>query len=1284
MAKPELNEQQKTAVDPNLRLPVIVTASAGCGKTFVLVERVIRLICDRGLNIPADSLAIMTFTRNATKSMRQKLNKALDEKLEEITDTIDSLKKKIEALKKTEGSAENEEISQLADELLSLEEDYGYVSDQKFRLRQAAISTIDSFCLKMIKENIELFDLPVNFTLIDSAKAAALQTRAITLTMQDFYDENKNIFTEEERNTLFYTFGFNDDDELQKTTVNFANELSTYVNADKWLDDAQAVYNDEKSLEAQYSGVFLSFLDAYFSKTSGTAKRRGLIEKCFDEYDKIVAQILSEGNSLIQDYSRELADKIAVGAKAKETTPIKNKMASAVKLVDEVIPEIKDIINTEKANFQPLYDAYEVYKNNMTISSLADFFRAVKNMPSAADLPRGGTNTGSRKLLTANRKACQSIIKTLDSYSFSGESALAEQQTAVRALIKLVRTYSKYYRELKKSGGCIDFADCELLLLNKLSSPDNEEFRKSLRERFQFVIVDEFQDSNDIQAEIFRIIAGGKLFYVGDIKQSIYAFRGGNPKIMARLADGEDGFKPVPLSTNFRSRNTVLDVVNHAFSGLMTKDYGDVEYGRPENILMYGASFPDTPDSEKYCAEIHFISGKAEDENKHMRQPRFVAKRIKELHDDPSFFITKNDRLSRPDYSDFIILTRNKTNVLEYRKALSELGISSVSSKGQSFLASEEIELMLNILAIVDNPLKDEQMLKVLMSPIYRFSAEEAADIRLGLLGLDKNLLTDDEKKTLAVKLRKNSLYKCLRVCCENLKPCDFFAERKDDTTELARAVPQKLTQFMNDLKNFRYFNSSNSLHKLVCKIYEDTDAELIAAVFEDSAQRVANIRQLQDFTADFEQRDGGSLGDFLRFIERVKSNQSQKVEDASRPEDNADAVQIMTFHAGKGLEAPICILGELDGRMSDNDYSGTFLNNRENYFAMMNVDYKKRVKSKSFAYSALKLINRKRMCGEELRLLYVALTRAREKLIMVTEKSVDDLYSSVSDAQTPEEVFGSGVPFDWILSSLMRYPITDSKFDDFNCRIFNDVYDGAAPAKSSDGKPNFDIPEERVAALHAKMNFKYANTRDTKRQEKYSVTELAHRNSDMPITLSTPSFIERELTGADKGNAYHNCMQFISFDKFRNSENDDPADIAKTEIRRLASLKKLNEREERCIEPRKIADFFAGTLGRRVLNAAKIVREKSFLAEVNGADICEYDLSGIMLQGRVDMYFIENGEIVVVDYKTDSRQNLEKEKENYAKQVKIYSIVLNKLTGMNVKEVYLYSFTDSEAISIT
>ncbi len=1269
--KPELNEQQKVAADPELALPAVVTASAGSGKTFVLVERVIRLVCDRSRNIPIDSLAIMTFTRNAARSMREKINKALDERLEELNERIAALK--------ADPSAE--------EELIALEDDCAYVKEQKFRLRRTMISTIDAFCLKMIKENIELFDLPVNFSLADNARKAAFQMRAVDLAMEEFYDENGS-FTEEERSTLFYTFSFDSDDDLRKAVINFGNDLSTYVDADKWLDKALNVYKDEKSLEAQYSDTFAEFLDAYFRR----GERKGQIQKYFERFGEALDMVLEEGRDKIEELEAQKAD---LEARSKSTASCEKSLKSAKTLVNDIIPDIRKNLDLEKEKYEPVYEAYEKFRRDKTISSLYDVCEAIKDIPAPQTLSTSGAKTPSRPLLKKCRDYGAAISKELASICFSKDDT-EHQRTAVRAMIKLERLYMGYYQGLKKDSACVGFSDCELMLLNKLKEEKSEEFRRSLRERFKYIIVDEFQDSNDIQAELFGIIGEDRLFYVGDIKQSIYAFRGGNPKIMAKLVDGENGFNAVPLSKNYRSRKTVLDVVNHAFSGLMTRKYGDVDYSGKDNSLEFGARYlyssdgeDDVPDdefvptdTEKYCAELRFISGDADKENEAMRQPRFVAKRIKELHDDPDFLITKGKKRVRPDYSDFFVLVRNKGKITEYRKALAELDIPSTAPKGKKFLTSEEIGLMLDLLAVIDNPLRNEEMLKVLMSPIYRFTAEEVTDIRLGLLGIDKAALSGEQKKRLASVYRNSSLYKCLKDCSESKLKISADKEKGEDV-ELARNVPQKLARFMSDLKNFRYYMSSNSLNKLVSKIYEDTDAELIAAVFEDSAQRVANVRLFRDMAADFEQRNGGSLGDFLRFIERVKSNESQKVEDANRSEDTPDAVQIMSFHVSKGLEAPICILCELNDTIAAYDYTGAFLNNRENYFAMQDVDYKKRVKSRSFAYSALRLINRRAVCGEELRVLYVALTRAQEKLIMVTEKELAGFSGSVLDPLDPEETFKSNVAFDWILQSLARYSVTDNKFDGFNCVLFDDKFDGAAPEKPEDSAGEYDVPEERLQALNSRINFRYAHTDDTQRQEKFTVTELAHRNSDAPITLSTPDFIEKELSGADRGNAYHNCMQYISFDKFGQAGDGDILDTAKSEIERLFSLKRLNEREVKCVEPKRIADFFSGELGKRALAADRLVREEEFLAQVSGAEIGEDDLSDIMLQGRVDMYFIEDGEIVVVDYKTDGKDNLEKEKENYAKQVKIYSTVLNKTKGLRVKEVYLYSFTDGEAISI-
>ncbi len=1242
----KLSPEQEAAVNADIDENTIVTAAAGSGKTFVLVNRVIDLICDKEKGVSADTLAIMTFTRNATRSLREKLNKALDKKLR--------------------------------DENLS-DEERAYIEEQKFGLRQVHISTIDAFCLSLIKENPEAFGLPAAFTIADSVKKAAMQTRAITLAMNLFYDspDPEYAFTKEERSALFYTFNFEDDRALRERVVSFANDLSTYVSADKWLDEAQALYADEASLEKRYIGIFISWLNTIMRRLGAgdpPAARSGRIQILLETYDALIAELTEEAQVLLSE-----------AANKKDTT-------NANKLLDDIVPELKRFADLEGERFTELEKPYSAFIANPSIQSLTEFFEKAQDLPKMPALSRAGKSTDSRKRFTASKNKLQKIYDELAKYSFTlKNNDPALQQTAVNAFIKLVRIYIEQFDFLKISQACIDFSDCELLLLNKLTSDDK--YREQLSCRFSCVIVDEFQDSNDIQAAIFKKIADGKLFYVGDIKQSIYAFRGGNPKIMAELCKGKDSFKPLPLSCNFRSRNTVIDVVNKAFCGLMTEEYGGVEYDTDENRLKYGADFPNTPDGEEYGAEIYLINDKnSSDDDKAFVQPRFVARKIKELHDNEAFLITKETEkdgkktkvLVRPDYSDFLILLRNNKRLNEYRQALAELGISSSAPKGGSFLESEEIKLVLNYLEIIDNPLKDEQLFKVLMSPIYRFSANEIAEIRLGLAGLDNDALTNVQKKKLAAAMKKYSLFNCLRKCSI---PLDLAEDTDEESEMIERNVSPKISRFLEDLSGFRYFMSSNSLHKLVCKIYADTDAELIAAAFEDSARRVANIRRLQDMAADFEARDGGSLGDFLRFIERVKLNRNQKVEDASRPEDRANSVRIMTFHASKGLEAPVCIMSELNQLLSTKDYTGTMLADRENYFALMNVDIKRRVKSKSFVYCALEKINRKRACGEELRLMYVAMTRAREKLIMVGSGDLESWGETVLDPAAPEEVFESSTPFKWIFSSLLRYRAPgSSKLSGVNCSI-NEITDfsGEAPQPAQEKKQQREISKDDVASLCEKISFRYEHEEDIQRREKYSVTELAHRNSTMPINLNSPSFAKdyEGVTGADKGNAYHSCMEHIRIGKFRAAAPEDYAEVAKSEIAALTHLRKLTAKDAEIIEPDKIAEFFAGELGQRILGSAEVLREEQFYDEVLGKDIGEDDLEKILLQGRVDLYFVENGEIVVVDYKTDNPHNLEKEKENYAKQVKIYSSILPKRTGMRVKEIYLYAFATGEALKI-
>lgn len=1233
----KLNEEQERAADFPYDHPAVVTAAAGSGKTTLLVERVIRLLSDRNSGMKSDTLAIMTFTRNATKSLREKLNVALNKKLAEETDS----------------------------------EMCAYLKEQIFGLRQAYISTIDAFCLKIIKENPEAFDLPMNFTLSDAPKQTSMQLHAMELAMEDFYSENsEHSFSEKERRTLFFTFDFENDTGLRDAVMSTADALSSYADAEQWLINAEDAYKDITSLEARYLNAFSPKMKMNLSRTETIIKKyQGLT-----------------------DYIHREADDIESG------DPKRAKSDGFKKYRELIIPAIEDYVKFDLLRYEEFRENCKAFEQSPSLKTLCKTFSDFNSHGTAPKVDgRSGTKTNARGDFNEVKKLSEKAEKSILVNDFDYEvtiSSLPDQQTAIHSFIKLVKLYREYYKLIKQSSGCLDFADCELLLLNKLK---NEEFRTMLSKRFSCIIVDEFQDSNDIQAEIFKLLGRGHLFYVGDVKQSIYAFRGGNPEIMAGLCEGKDGFTPLPLNKNYRSRKAVIDVVNAAFSGLITREYGGVDYEKTENRLVFGADFlPEIPEDqkEKYDCEICFVNGGDASDDKDMNLPRYVAEKIRKLHDDPNFTITKNGIVVRPDYSDFAILLRKKTRIENYRAALSELNISSASPKGQHFLESGEILLIINYLTIVDNPLRDEEMLKILMSPIYRFTAEEIGLLRLGLLGLEQDALNASQKKSLSKVMKSYSMFNCVRLCSKPLTRADFpeIFEEFPETYTINRAVNAKLSEFLRDMTAFRYYMGSNSVYKLVCRICEDTDLASFSAVLDDSTRRVANIRRFCDIAADFESRDGGNLNDFLRFIERVRSVKDNKVEDASRPADDKNAIQIMTFHASKGLEVPVCIMADLDKPLSIRDYTGTALMNRNYGLALLNVDIRQRVKRKTLAYCALANINRKHLCGEELRLMYVAMTRAQEKLIMAVNGSADKWNGTLLEPDVRDELFEGSVPFKWVYGSLMRYYDPNTmRFDGLDCTL------SEASAPSGDRAENDDektaararyISDEESDRLCERIKFVYKYDEDTRRREKYSVTELAHRNSIMPVVLTKPRFAaDAEISGADKGNAYHNCMQYLPLDELQAADPKEYEEIITRSIDKMRERGRLTQSEAELIEPRLVANFFSGSLGQRMFRSRAIRREQPFYAEVNGTDIGEDDLGEITLQGRIDLYFVEHGDrgdsIVVIDYKSDNVHNLEKEKAKYTKQVKIYSTVLPMLTGLPVKGIYLYAFLANEAIEI-
>ena len=1233
--EPVLNADQQKAVDFPHTNPVIVSAAAGSGKTTLLVQRVIRLLTDEKLDIKADSLGIMTFTKNATRALRQKLNTALRDKAEKLSENPQDKKQR------------------------------DYLEEQIFALRQASISTIDAFCLKIIKDNPEAFDLPVTFTVADTAKLTEMQMQAVKLAMQDFYNNN-GIFTKDERENLFYSFSFEKDDALQKAVVSAADKLSAYADADKWLSESISLYSSTETLENEYLEVLIPIISSNIASIRAAA----------DKYDNIITLITDELEGLIN------------------SVPEKPKAADKKKLQDRLnfkadnLQQYKKYIDFDKKRISDIEEKFDAFKNN----ARAEPFKALIGCINENKAPLGGVkfNTGcklaNKPLLTAAKndfqKAVESLLKIEYDEKFERET-LSARQTVLKTFIKLLNAYRGHLEGIKKDRGCIDFSYAELLLLKKLSA--DEQFRKQLSEQFACIIVDEFQDSNDIQAEIFKKIGSDNLFYVGDVKQSIYAFRGGNPEIMARLCEknNADGFTELPLNKNYRSRAEVIDTVNAAFSGLMTRGCGGVEYSIPENRLVRGAEYETGEESVgRYNSEIHILNtSEIEYDDKSLAGARYTANLIKKLIDE-KFPVGKNKAPCK--YSDIAVLMRNRSKIASYRQALAELGIPSCAPKGNSFLDAAEVQLVINFLKVIDNPLHDEEMLNILMSPVYRFTAQDVSELRLGLSGIDPSRLTEKQLKAVSRKMKRYSLFRCLTKCLEPLIMGEFI---ENDIRILERSPSPKITRFTSDLTEFRYNMASLSLYDLIRKIYEDTDLINITAAFDNSAGRVANIRRLMDIAYDFETNGGGSLNDFLRFLERASNILGKNIEEAASPEETADCVQIMTYHASKGLEFPVCIIAEVQTSINKSDYTGTLLMDREYHMAIKYTDFKKRVKRKDFAYGALEKIVYKSRCGEELRLLYVAMTRAMEKLIMIGSFSDKIISTAPLDPKNTQAVFESRQPFKWIFSSLARYLTDDrSTFKEIPCRLIMSSADGMAPETAQVSEEKYDISDEEIEEISELMNRKYPYESDTHRQAKFSVTELARKDSDLPVLLSAPSFAKKSknrYSGTEKGNAYHHCMEFFPFEKILSANGEDYLEITLTAIKQMMEKKQITQRESDIIVPENIAGFFGSALGQRMLKSPHIVREESFYAEVNGKILGEDYDGELSVQGRTDLYFVEDGEIVVVDYKSDTKNNLNKEITNYARQVKIYGEVLPKLTGMKVKQIYLYAFLSGDAIEI-
>ena len=846
------------------------------------------------------------------------------------------------------------------------------------------------------------------------------------------------------------------------------------------------------------------------------------------------------------------------------------------------------------------------------------------------------------------KKSCAKYDKLL---SASSEKLIADMHKtapAMRALIELTLRFDRAYAAEKRRRAEVDFADLEHLTAQLLTNEDGSptELARETSRRFCEIMVDEYQDVNRVQDDIFRALSknGENLFMVGDVKQSIYRFRLADPLIFtekyekyAFLSDAAEN-EPVKimLQENFRSRREVIDGINVVFSACMSKKLGEIDYD--ENALLRcGGVYDDSG-----CApELILIDVKSDEEDlrdKTEKEAAVVADKILKLM---ASGMTVSGRAL--GYGDIALLMRSANSVGEtYRRELILRGIPVAAGQGGSFFAATEITSLMSLLAILDNPHQDVALIAVLRSSVFGFTADELTGIRL----------CD----------REGDFYTALKKAAETNEKCAVFLET---------------------LNKLRSRSTDAPVDELLTFIYNELDLTAKCAAMQDAPQRLANLHMMLELSGRF--AAGGFRG-LHRFCQWLHQLAGRGGDMGAAGAD--DAVRIMTIHKSKGLEFPVVFLCDTSRRFNDADLKQTVLIHPELGLGAKVYDASRRLEYPGLARNAIKQRLKREMLSEEMRLLYVALTRARERLFVTAavkdpEKKMQSMMLQCTSPMSPEVLIGAQSMADWMI-----YAQLCSGGDTFKLSLVS-AAEAAAAQDDETELPHAAPDSALVERLRRSLAFSYPHEAAAHLPSKVTATELKHLEpgdgeaaSIAPKSQSrfrTPRLgDDRPLTPTQRGSAAHTLLQHIDYAK-TGSET-----ALREELSRLTEQKFLTPRQAESVDLGCILRLFASPIGRRIMNANRLWREFKFSLLCPAEKLFPGgEGESVLLQGVIDCMIEENGGITIIDYKTDrvrGDETLERAK-GYAKQLEAYAYAAQRMTGRPVRECVLYFLYSGEIV---
>ena len=1140
-----------------------------------------------------------------------------------------------------------------------------HLQRQIILLNKASICTIHSFCLDVIHNHFYEIDLPSNFKIADTAEIDLLKQEVLDDLFEQKYTENDKDFIELLEN---YT-NYRGDEALQELVLKIYKFIQSSPFPIKWL---------QEKLE------LLKIEDKDISKTV---------------WGKLIIQTVEDD---IQESIMQLE-------------AIKSKMA--------LYPEMTKF-------YQKICEDLIILKDLQNYNSWDELYIKLLNFNfSKWPVDKKVTNDLKEDSKEIRDKVKKHIKeKTAKLLSCSQEQAVKDLKIITPILEKLsnlVTEFTKNFAEKKKEKNCIDFNDIEHFALKILLDENNNptEVAKKYKEKFEEIAIDEYQDSNLVQEAILTSISkGNNIFMVGDVKQSIYKFRQARPELFLQKYDEyknkeektqEDNLK-IQLFRNFRSRQNILNITNLVFESIMSKELGDINYNENE-YLNYGANYPEPEEIKNYAgiAELDIIDLKEdesitafegeEDEEEQERveddvlEAKFVANKIQELLDSDYMVFDKKQGYRKIRPKDIVILLRATSNLSPiYEKELSDLELPVFSDTSGTYLDTVEIQTILSVLKIIDNPLQDIPLVVVLRSSICNFTDNDLITIRL----------TD----------RNCNFYEALiktRIICDG--------DLKD-----------KIESFLEKLEKWKSISQYMPLDEFIWQIYLDTGYYQYVGLLPNGAMRQANLKTLFEKAKQYEKASFKGLFNFIQFIDKLKK-QNGDLASAKLIGENEDVIRIMSIHKSKGLEFPVVFLCNSHKKFNMQDLNDNILLHQDIGFGPTIMDATRKIKYSSIAKDAIKLKMKQETLSEEQRILYVALTRAKEKLY-ITGRSKDftkyvqdknkvlEMYESENIKLDAKLMKKANSYLDWIMYVYLfnqgrtiilkgeSYKLSDiitlnvsNKKDLLKALAKEEVVEQIdLKEKIEQILKNKSDEENKKSeqALEELLEWKYDYIVDTTLPTKSSVTKIKQEKIKLEEILKgieseeveykksyTPKFMQedKKISNAEKGTLVHLCIQRL--DERKDYELKDIQNM----ILNLVEKEIITQNEADAIDVNLIYQYTKSQLFEELRQAKEVHKEQPFYINIPAKDVvseAENSKKNILVQGIIDLYYIDkNDNLVLIDFKTDyiSNEPNAKEKilEKYKVQLEIYKTALEQALGRKVNKTAICLVKDEYYLEI-